>query len=268
MDSAESSAFELDRSVASTRTSEGIHAVTVTEEWNTPNGTPNGGYVLALVLHAVAEESPLPDPLTASISYFRPPVAGPAQVDVTTLRIGRRVATFEAILSQGDRPMAHAVVSFHDADAAGSTQHASYERPAYPDPDDCIDVMAAVPAGTVPILDRFDYRHESLPGWTHGEPTGDTSATYWARPKDGRPIDALASAVLVDAYPPVTAEIGQLLSATIQLTIHFRRRPSTGWVLAHVVTRHVIDGYHDEDVELWDEDGRLVAESRQLAILR
>ncbi len=268
MDTAEGSAFELDRSVASTRTHEGIHAVTITEEWNTPNGTPNGGYVLALVLNAVTAESPLPDPLTASISYFRPPVPGPARVDVTTLRIGRRVATFEAILSQDDRPMAHAVVSFHDADAAGAAQHASYERPVYPDRDACIDVMAAVPAGTVPILDRFDYRHEKVPGWAEGEPTGDTSATYWVRPKDGRTIDALAAAVLVDAYPPVTAEIGQLLSATIQLTIHFRRRPATEWALARVVTRHVIDGYHDEDVELWDEDGRLVVESRQLAILR
>ena len=41
---------ELDRAVASTRTAEGIHAVTVTDDWNTPNGTPNGGYVLGLVL--------------------------------------------------------------------------------------------------------------------------------------------------------------------------------------------------------------------------
>ncbi|MEH3033885.1 MAG: hypothetical protein PGN07_07550 [Aeromicrobium erythreum] len=35
----------------------------------------------------------------------------------------------------------------------------------------------------------------------------------------------------------------------------------------HVVTRHVVAGYHDEDVELWDDQGRLVAQGRQLAIL-
>jgi acyl-CoA thioesterase len=100
------------------------------------------------------------------------------------------------------------------------------------------------------------------------EPSGDTSATFWVRFKDSRPVDAIAAAVLVDAYPPVTSEIGQLKSATVQLTIHLRRRPVSEWVLAHVVTRHVIDGYHDEDVELWDENGRLFAQSRQLAILR
>ncbi len=258
---------ELDRAVASTRTAEGIHAVAVTEDWNTPNGTPNGGYVLGLVLHAVAQESPLPDPLTVSISYFRPPAQGEARIDVTALRIGKRVATFEAVLSQDDKPVVHAVASFHDADAAGDLEHLS-PPPEYPRPDDCLDVMSAVPLGTVPILDRFDYRHESVPGWMEGEPSGDTSATFWVRFKDGRPVDALATAVLVDAYPPVTAEIGHLKSATVQMTVHFRRRPVTTWVLAHVVARHVIDGYHDEDVELWDEDGRLIAESRQLAILR
>jgi acyl-CoA thioesterase len=259
---------ELDQAVASTRIAEGVHTVTVTEDWNTPNGTPNGGYVLALVLHAVAQESPLHDPLTVSISYFRPPAPGEAQIDVTALRIGKRVSTFEAVLSQDDQPIVHAVASFHDAEAVGDAQYATRERPAIADPDECIDVLAAVPVGDVPIVDRFDYRHDTVPGWMQGEPTGDTSAVFWVRPKDGRPIDALAAAVLVDAYPPVTAEIGHLKSATIQLTVHFRRRPATEWALAHVLTRHVIDGYHDEDVELWDEDGRLIAESRQLAILR
>ena len=268
MDPAAQPEFELDRAVASTRTAEGVHAVTVTDEWNTPNGTPNGGYVLGVVLNAVAQESPLPDPLSASITYFRPPATGEARVDVTALRIGRRVSTFEATLSQDEQPVVHAVVSFHDTDAAGDLQHTPHEAPAIPRPDECIDVLSAVPLGTVPILDRFDYRHEGVPGWMEEEPSGDTSATFWVRFKDRRPVDAIAAAVLVDAYPPVTSEIGHLKSATVQLTIHLRRRPVSEWVLAHVVTRHVIDGYHDEDVELWDEDGRLFAQSRQLAILR
>ena len=54
---------------------------------------------------------------------------------------------------------------------------------------------------------------------------------------------------------------------TIQLTVHFRSRPQGTWAKLHVTTRHVIDGYHDEDTELWDEGGRLIAQSRQLAIL-
>jgi acyl-CoA thioesterase len=203
-----------------------------------------------------------------SISYFRPPAAGEARVDVTALRIGKRVATFEALLTQDDRPVVHAVASFHDAEAAtDGLQHPSPSAPSIAAPDDCLDLMAAVPIEDVPIIGRFLYRHEAVPGWMTGEPTGDMSATFWVRPQDGRPIDALAAAVLVDAYPPVTTEIEQIRSATVQLTVHFRRRPATEWALAHVVTRHVIDGYHEEDVELWDEQGRLIAQSRQLALL-
>lgn len=259
--------FELDRAVASTRSPDGAHTVTVSEDWNTPNGTPNGGYVLALVLNAVIAESPLPDPLSASITYFRPPASGDATVHVTPLRLGRRVATFAATLHQGDTAVVHAVVSMHDADATGDINHPSPEHPAYPAPDACIDVMGALPMGEVPIVDRFDYRHESVPAWMEGTPSGDMTATYWVRPKDARPIDALCCSVLVDAYPPVSVEIGQLRSATVQLTIHFRRRPATAWALSRVVTHHVIDGFHEEDVELWDEQGRLIAQSRQLALL-
>ena len=257
---------ELDQALASTRTSEGVHAVSLTDDWNTPNGTANGGYVLAVVLRAIAQESPLHDPLTVSITYFRPPTPGDATIDITELRLGRRVATFAAVLTQDDKPVVHAVASFHDAEAAGDLQHLA-PAPTYPRPEECIDVMGAVPAGTVPILDRFDYRHESVPGWMEGKPSGDTSAMFWVRFKDRRPIDAVAAAVLVDAYPPVTAEIDHLKSATVQLTVHFRRRPATEWVLARVVTHQVIDGYHDEDVELWDEQGRLIAQGRQLALL-
>jgi acyl-CoA thioesterase len=259
--------FELDRAVASQRIGDGTHAVTVTADWNTPNGTANGGYVLALMLHAVLEESPLPDLLSISVTYFRPPTPGEGVVRVTPLRLGRRVATFTAVLSQGDTDVAHAVVSLHDADATGDIQNPSPPAPSIADPDDCQDLMGVVPVEDAPIIARFDYRHESVPGWMTGHPSGDMSATYWVRPKDGRPVDAMAAAVLVDAYPPVTTEIGQIRSATVQLTVHVRRRPTTGWVLAHVRTQHVIDGYHEEDVELWDEDGNLIAQSRQLALL-
>lgn len=41
----------------------------------------------------------------------------------------------------------------------------------------------------------------------------------------------------------------------------------SGWPACRASTRHVIDGYHDEDFEIWDATGQLVAQSRQLALL-
>ncbi|WP_435768934.1 acyl-CoA thioesterase [Nocardioides sp. SYSU DS0651] len=257
----------LDDAVASVPAGDGRHRVAVTADWDTANNTPNGGYVLALVLNAVMQESKHPDALSASITYFRPAQPGDAEIAVREVRLGRRVSTYDAVLVQGDREVAHAVVSTHDWDAAGAVAHTPHAAPRVAGPDDCEDVGALIPTGMVPILDRYDYRAPEVPGWLSGRPSGTTESLCWIRAADERPVDALLAGAMVDAFPPVTAEIGHLASATIQLTVHFRRRPETVWALGHVVTRHVIAGYHDEDVELWDEQGRLVAQSRQLAIL-
>lgn len=264
--------YELDRAIASTLGDDGLRHLTLTSDWNTPNGTANGGYVLAVLARAVLDHAATtapahPDLLTVSVSYFKPPTPGATAVDVTTLRVGRRVSVHEAALQQGGTTVAHAVVSLHDWDAAGDVEHAPHAAPEVGRPDDGVDVSGSIQPGAVPIIERYETRLPEVPGWLRGEPSGRPEATVWVRPKDGRPVDALAAAAIVDGYPPVTAELGHLASATVQLTVHLRRRPESTWALLHVTTRHVLQGFHDEDVELWDEQGRLVAQSRQLAVL-
>lgn len=264
--------YELDRAIASTLGDDGLRHLTLTADWNTPNGTANGGYVLAVLaratLDAAATSAPAhPDLLTVSVSYFKPPTPGEAAVEVTTLRVGRRVSVHQASLLQAGSTVAHAVIALHDWDAAGSAEHTPHVAPPVGGPEDGVDVSGYVPAGMVPIVDRYEVRLPEVPGWLRGEPSGEPEASVWVRPKDGRPIDAVAAAAIVDGYPPVTAELGLLASATVQLTVHLRRRPETAWALMHVATRHVVHGYHDEDVELWDDQGRLIAQSRQLAVL-
>jgi len=74
---------------------------------------------------------------------------------------------------------------------------------------------------------------------------------------------------LCDCWPPAvfsrTMQPSPTGAPTLELTIHWRDRPGVGWHYARFETRLVAGGYMDEDGEVWSEDGRLVAQSRQFA---
>ena len=56
---------------------------------------------------------------------------------------------------------------------------------------------------------------------------------------------------------------------TLDLTIHFRAPVASGeWVLADYRSRFSAGGVWEEDGELWAPDGTLLAQSRQLALIR
>jgi acyl-CoA thioesterase len=84
---------------------------------------------------------------------------------------------------------------------------------------------------------------------------------------DGRDADTLSLAPMLDGAPPAVMELGEYASSTVELTAHIRARPAPGWLACRVMTRYMLGGYHEEDFELWDSTGTLVAQGRQLAIL-
>jgi acyl-CoA thioesterase len=53
----------------------------------------------------------------------------------------------------------------------------------------------------------------------------------------------------------------------LELTTHVRARPAPGWLACSFATRFITGGFLEEDGEVWDATGRLVAQSRQLALL-
>ncbi|MGO1753072.1 MAG: thioesterase family protein, partial [Brevibacterium aurantiacum] len=67
-------------------------------------------------------------------------------------------------------------------------------------------------------------------------------------------------------FPPVMFDLGRFNWApTMELTAHVRAVPAPGWIGVKVSTRNIAGGMFEEDCELWDSAGRLVAQSRQLA---
>ena len=70
-----------------------------------------------------------------------------------------------------------------------------------------------------------------------------------------------------DALPPVTFDLGMIgWAPTLELTAHVRAKPAPGWLKVQHRTRNFAGGMFEEDCEVWDSTGRLVAQSRQLAL--
>lgn len=258
-------AFDLD--THSHELQPGLREATITDRWNTPNKTPNGGYVLAVMLQALRPQMGLPDPLVASVSFFKPASPGGVYLESTVLRTGRRLTTGETTLLQNDAAIAHLVASFRDRASTTGRNAELGSPPQLPPPDRCRAVIPRQAFDGIPIADRVEYRFEQAPGWAVGHPSGTPRTEYWVRFTDQRPIDLLALGFLVDAFPPAIAELGEFGVVTVQMTVHFHRVPTSQWVACSLRTSHVVDGYYEEDMEIWDDAGDLVAQSRQLALL-
>jgi acyl-CoA thioesterase len=242
-------------------------AATLTDRWGALGGMPNGGYLLAICGRALAETLPQPDPIAASAFYVRRAVPGPAQITTETVKLGRRLATGEARMFQDGKETLRVVSSFGDLAATEGRTAMLNSAPSLPPPEHCLDLMARGGIPGVTIAERCDYRAPKMPGWADGEPSGDPSLEFWMRLKGHDEHDPLTILTLVDAAAPAVLELGEFASATVELSVHVRARPAPGWLACRSYTRYVIDGYHEEDFEIWDEAGNLVAQSRQLALL-
>jgi hypothetical protein len=102
-----------------------------------------------------------------------------------------------------------------------------------------------------------------------GNPQGEPVAAGWLRLKDGEPFDPHALIMTTDAFPPTTFNAGLPVSwtPTLELTVHVRFPDVAGWVRCEFRSRFISGGFIEEDGLFWDEENRLVAQSRQLALV-
>jgi acyl-CoA thioesterase len=258
------SRFALDTAV--TALGDGRYRAAIDPRWRVER--PNGGYVAAILLRAVTAEldDPPRRPRSVTVHYLRPPEDGPVEVDVTVERAGRTMSAVSARLSQDGRPLALALVS------AGITRegyrHEEAPAPAVPGPEDCPPLSR--PPFPIPLRDQFDTRLAIGPEPFSG---GDEAITGgWLRLVDPESTDAHVLVQAADAWvPPVFGVTTERLGVpTVDLTVHLLQAPrpdDDGWLLLRFRTRLAAEGYLEEDGEIWDRSGRLLAQSRQLAVV-
>jgi hypothetical protein len=103
-------------------------------------------------------------------------------------------------------------------------------------------------------------------GWRHGKPAGVPEMRGYFRLREDRDPDAYLLSLAVDGMPPVVFGLGASgWAPTVELTWHMRAVPAPGVLKVAARGRHVGGGWFDEESEVWDSAGRLVAQSRQIA---
>ncbi len=121
-----------------------------------------------------------------------------------------------------------------------------------------------------PLMDKVEERiHPDDAVTLLGRPSGKPLMRGWFRLLDGEPITPFALLLVMDAFPPAifNTELPLAWTPTMEMTTHIRSFDVTGWLRCQFTTRFVTGGFLEEDGEVWDESGRLVAQSRQLALL-
>ena len=246
---------------------DGEFAAELTDRWNGTAGAVNGGHMLATCVRALALGMPFPDPIVVSGFFLRPGLAGSATVRTSVIRSGRTTAFGESALSQDGKEVVRATAAFAKLGDAGRDGLVFLDGtpPALPPPAECVGVPVGS-FGLASIAERIEFRSAELPGWFRGQPSGRPASEFWTRFADGREADLLSLLLLVDSTAPSVLELGAG-STTIQLTVHLRAHPAAGWLACRATTRFVSNGYHEEDFEVWDSAGTLVAQSRQLALV-
>jgi acyl-CoA thioesterase len=252
-------------------------AVTLHERWNVGRNQ-NGGVLLATAARALAATAGQPDPFAVTGHYLAAATNGPATVRTSLVKPGRTYATATGELWQDDRERVRVVGSFGDLAAradAGASDALGAEPPPVPAVDQCVDLFDLLTASVgeralTRSLRNFEIRVDPKGGWGPGAAPSRPALRGWVRFRDESTVTPMMLLALADGFPPTLlghTEIGWL--PTVELTVHVFGAPPADepWLRAELHTRSIVGGLLDEDGELWDASGRLVARFRQLAML-
>ena len=253
----------------------------VADGWRAGRG-PHGGYLAAMILRALAQA--LADaqrsPRSLTIHFLKAPEVGPVLIDAVIERSGRSLSSLSGRMSQGGATMALALAAFSVPWTGPEISGLPMPEVEPPSPERRPGALIAPEQGGPPFGRHitFQPRIGGVP-FAGGEQPMETGG--WLGLVEPRPLDAPALAFFTDALIP-----GPFMrlqrptpAPTIDITIHFRaalpRVPLDGagapdpheLVLAHTRASTIQEGFFEEDALIWAQDGTLLAQSRQLALL-
>jgi acyl-CoA thioesterase len=234
-------------------------------------GITNGGYLMAIAARAMSQAADGRLPVTLTSHFIRPVSAGPARITTETIKTGKTFSTVEARLAVEADALSLLGSFAVQGRARPETTYMSGAPPDLPPPEECVLAVPAVDGPLPPpLVAQFEQRlHPDDAAALMGEATGVARVRGWFRLLDDEPFDPFVPLLAADAFPPAifNLEMPMGWTPTLEMTTHVRARPETQWLLCQFTTRFVTGGFLEEDGEIWDQSGRLVALSRQMALV-
>ncbi|HEV3226174.1 MAG TPA: thioesterase family protein [Acidimicrobiales bacterium] len=261
---------------------------TIRESWNL-RPLPQGGFVTALALRAMADALAHPDQRlrTLHTAFVAQVAHGPVSIDVELLRQGRSMSHLRAEVRNVDAARGHLTTAIFGSTRPGF-EFTDLEPPVgVPSPADCPSFRDPPPPGVEVMSDEMPFWRDLVEGrnaighpWWEPYVPDRAERAMWYRfddppMLDDGTMDPLAVVVLADTMPGAVGEkVGpqerMWFAPSVDLTVHVLADCRSPWLLAHNRARHAGDGYASSDMAMWDcgVDGtdapRLVAYATQL----
>lgn len=269
-----SNSGQFEAATAVRRLEEDLFTAQVADGWDIVGNT-NGGYLLAVLARTLTEFTGRPHPITLTGHFLAPVKPGRVEIHTRVLKVGKSIVTGSATMFAAGRPLVAALGSFGQHDSSGEVLYTNGAPPDLPSPEESVRVLrgADQPASQLlppPFSDKVDLRlHPDDAGFAIGRPSGRPRFRAWFRLPAGETIGSNALVLAADALPPTSFNSGLPLAwtPTVELTVHERAVPEPGWLKLDFETRFISNGRLEVDGLIWDSADRLVAQSRQLALV-
>jgi len=194
---------------------------------------------------------------------------GEISVEVGLLQVGKSLTHARATLSQADHACAVLLGAFGETHTAALSFPGPPAQPSAMPPEQLVQLPYI--EGAMPVFTQhFDYRWTSTHGLFSGAPHGEI--TGFVRALDADRVDVAVIAALIDSFPsPVLTQLrAPAPSSTATWMVSFTHARQAlapnEFCRYESQTNSASGGYASFDAKLWDADGRLLAESRQLAV--
>lgn len=239
----------------------------ITDNWSI-NGTPNGGYLLAILANAMLRHSEKVSTPIVTANYISRCAPGDADLLMEEFSRTRQFNRYQVKLSQAGTERIRALGTLADEKNECFLERYETRVPDLSPLEACIQ-LPAMPG--FDLLSRMDIRLDpASAGWMQGTLSDISEMKGWITFREARPHDLLSVLLMADCFPPpVFASQGMMAWVpTIELSVNVRKIPETAWLRGHFRSRFITCGLVESDGELWDDEGNLVAISRQIAQFR